>query len=269
MIPVNEQKTPNIDIINSTSQAKNTDTTIYINDIITLAKITLFLILSANNYIILYLIGKKINGYAIITTKLYIINNIFGQMKSQQSLYVFIILSDIALLNVTAPVIPVTTYIVEAIAITMPLAVFNIFLLMIFGPINSYYKGGNELCIKYIVQKTDKYIKKFNIVPFVSSVPKAEIPYGISEHNDLFLRPIKKYTQIVIPVITIANVEYEAILPKPVNYFNIVNGNSITPIIILTIHVLLTSNLQIFFKNYVIPFEPITTYAVITPNVLI
>lgn len=83
MIPVNEQKTPNIDIINSTSQAKNTDTTIYINDIITLAKITLFLILSANNYIILYLIGKKINGYAIITTKLYIINNIFGQMKSQ------------------------------------------------------------------------------------------------------------------------------------------------------------------------------------------
>lgn len=73
--------------------------------------------------------------------------------------------------------------------------------------------------------------------------------YCISEHKVFFFKPIKKYTQIVIPVVTMATEEYEAILPKPVNYFNIVNGNSINPIQILTIHVLLTSNLQICFKN--------------------
>lgn len=56
-----------------------------------------------------------------------------------------------------------------------------------------------------------------------------------------------------------AIVEYEAIFPNIVKRLSIVNGNSINPNIILTIHVLLILSLQIFLKNYVIPFDPITT----------
>ena len=86
-------KTPKTDTIDSNAQAIATDITIYINDIKILASNVLFPIYLENNSIKLYLIGNKINGYAIITTKLYIINKIFGHTNVQYLLNVLSILS--------------------------------------------------------------------------------------------------------------------------------------------------------------------------------
>lgn len=70
-------------MMDSKAQAIPTATAIYINEINILAIIVFDPIYFANNYIKLYLIGNKINGNAIKTTKLYTINNIFGHTKPQ------------------------------------------------------------------------------------------------------------------------------------------------------------------------------------------
>lgn len=70
-------------MMDSKAQAILTATAIYINEINILAIIVFDPIYFANNCIKLYLIGNKINGNAIKTTKLYTINNIFGHIKPQ------------------------------------------------------------------------------------------------------------------------------------------------------------------------------------------